>query len=116
MILTLQIIALFFALIMIYFAVLNFRRKELNSKEILSWIVIWVGVIFVVIFPDIARTFSRTFLFARLFDLMVLSGVALAVLLSAKAYLISKKDRKKLEKYVRKEALESSKLKKKNAK
>jgi hypothetical protein len=109
MILTLQVIALFFALVMIYFAVLNFRRKELSSKEFLSWIVIWVGVIFVVVFPDIARTFSRTFLFARLFDLMVIGGVALAVLLSAKAYLISRKGQKKLEKYVRKEVLGEAK-------
>jgi hypothetical protein len=116
MILTLQITALFFALIMVYFAVLNFRRKELNSKEVLSWIIIWIGVMFVVIFPDAARAFSRSFLFARLFDLMVLGGVALAILISAKSYLISRKSEKKLERYVRKEAVENSKLKDKNAK
>ena len=116
MILTLQIIVLFFALVMVYFALLNFRRKELNNKEFFLWIVIWIGVILVVVFPDIARTFSQTFMFARLFDLLVLGGVALAILLSAKAYLISRKNQKKLEEYVRKEAIRKVKPEYKNAK
>jgi hypothetical protein len=98
-----------FSLVMIYFALLHYKRGEINVKEISSWIVIWASVIFITLFPDIARAFSESFLFARLFDLVVLSGVALTIFLSAKAYLISRRNQNKLEDFIRKEAINKSK-------
>jgi hypothetical protein len=109
MIITLQIIALLFSLAMIYFAILNYKRGEINSKEVASWAVIWTAVILIVLFPDIARTFARSFLFARLFDLLVVGGIGLAIFLSARAYVISRRNQKKLEEFIRSEALKNVK-------
>jgi hypothetical protein len=114
MILGLQIIAIFFAFLMIYFAVLHRRRGELDRTEIISWVTIWTVTIFIVIFPDILRAFAKTFFITRLFDLMVVGGFVLMILMVARAYVSTKRTEKKLEEYVRKESLKD--IKKKNRK
>ncbi len=113
MIVVLQFLGVAFALAMIYFALLNYRRGELNTTEIFLWFVIWVAAIIVVVFPDFLRVFSQTFLFARLFDLLVVGALLVVVVMVSKAYLATRRMEKKLEKYVRKEALKNVKEKKK---
>ncbi len=77
MIILLQIIAIFFSLIMVYFAVLHYQRGELEKTEIVSWVIIWAGVLLIAFFPDMVSQFSRQVLVTRLFDLMVLGGFIL---------------------------------------
>ncbi len=113
MIVVLQFLGVAFALVMIYFALLNYRRGELNATEIFLWFVIWVAAIIVVVFPDFLRVFSRTFLFARLFDLLVVGALLVVVVMVSRAYIATKRMERKLEKYVRKEALKNVKEKKK---
>ena len=105
MIIGLQIIALLFAFSMIYFAVLNYKRGEINGVEIAGWLVVWVGTIFVVIFPELLNTFARTFFFARVFDMMVVAGFILVISMVSLAYIKTKKNEKKLEELVRKLSL-----------
>lgn len=114
MILGLQIIALLFAFAMIYFALLHRRRGELDRSEIFSWVVIWLGVILVIVFPEILRKFAQTFFITRLFDLMVVGGFVLVITMVARTYVSTKRMEKKLEDYVRREALKN--VKKKNKK
>lgn len=106
MILGLQIIAIIFAFLMIYFAILHRRRGELDRTEIISWVTIWIVTIFIVIFPEILRTFAKTFFITRLFDLMVVGGFVLVIAMVARTYISIKRMEKKLEDYVRREALE----------
>ncbi|MCK4859755.1 MAG: DUF2304 domain-containing protein [Candidatus Omnitrophica bacterium] len=113
MIVVLQFIGVAFALVMIYFALLNYRRGELNATEIFLWFIIWVAAIIVVVFPDFLRVFSSTFLFARLFDLLVVGALLVVVVMVSRAYIATKRMERKLEKYVRKEALKNVKEKKK---
>lgn len=105
MIIGLQIIAILFSLSMIYFAVLNYKRKEMNRMEILGWMVVWVGTIIVVVFPELLRTFAKTFLFARVFDMMVVGAFILVISMAASAYLRTKRNEKRLEDLVRKLSL-----------
>ncbi|RLC31499.1 hypothetical protein DRH13_02975, partial [Candidatus Woesebacteria bacterium] len=105
MILGLQIIAIIFAFLMIYLAVLHRRRGELDRTEIISWVTIWVVTIIIVIFPEILRTFARTFFITRLFDLMVVGGFVLVIVMVARTYISTKRMEKKLEDYVRRESL-----------
>lgn len=107
MIYLLQILAIIFSLGMIYFALLHFRRNEISSVEMGSWTLVWVLLIVVAFFPDFIRQFARTFLFTRLFDLLVVGGIALCIFMVARAYLTSRRLEKKLEEYVRKEALKN---------
>lgn len=105
MILGLQIISLTFALIMIYFAYLHYRKGDINGFEILFWLIAWIGAILIVLFPEIFRTFAKTISISRPFDLAVVGGFLLVIPLIYFAYVRTKRLEKKLEKYVREEAL-----------
>lgn len=113
MILGLQIIAIIFAFLMIYFAVLHRKRGELDRVEIISWVTIWAVTIFVVIFPEILRTFAQTLFITRLFDLMIVGGFVLVIVMVTKAYMSTKRTEKKLEEFVRDEAFKNAKKKSK---
>ncbi len=114
MILGLQIIAIIFAFLMIYLAILHRRRGEIDRTEIISWVTIWIVTIFIVIFPEILRTFAKTIFITRLFDLMVVGGFVLVIAMVTRTYVSTKRMEKKLEDYVRQEALKN--VKKKNKK
>lgn len=105
MILGLQIIALIFALIMIYFAYLHFRRGEINGLEILFWFIAWIGAIFVALFPEVFRVFSATIAISRAFDLAMIGGFMLVIPIVYSAYIRTKRVEKKLEELIRKDAL-----------
>jgi len=109
MIIGLQIIALLFAFSMVYFAVLHYKRREINGTEITSWLIMWTLAIVVIIFPELLRTFAKTFLVTRVFDLMVIGGFILVISITSVAYIRTKKLEKKLEELVRKEALNKKK-------
>ncbi len=109
MILGLQIIALIFALIMIYFAYLHYRRGEINGFEILFWITAWVGAIFIAIFPEAFRAFSSTIAITRAFDLAMIGGFVLLTPLIYFAYIKVKRLEKKFEEFIRNEALKDLK-------
>jgi len=111
MIIGIQIIAILFAFSMIYFALLNYRRHEIDRVEFTSWVLIWLATVLIVVFPDILRAFATQFLVARLFDIMVVGGFILVIFMVAKTYVRSKKTEQKLEELVRKEALKDIKKK-----
>ncbi len=109
MIIGLQISALIFSFAMIYFAVIHYKKGTLNGTEIFFWIIIWLFTIFAVIFPDLLKLFAKTFHFARLFDMMVIGGFFLIIVLAVKSYITTKKLEKKLEELVRKQTLHDAK-------
>ena len=111
MIVGLQISAVIFSFVMIYFALIHFKKNTLNKSEFIIWGAIWLIVIFIVLFPDVIRAFAREFLFARLFDMLVAGGFILVIALAAKSYITTKKLEKKLEKLVRKNAIKRFKNK-----
>lgn len=112
MILGLQIIALTFALIMLYFAYLHYKRGEINGIEFAFWFLAWCGAIFIVLFPQIFTIFARAIAVSRAFDLAVIGGFILIIPLVYLAYVRTRRLEKKLEDYVREEALRLLKTKK----
>src|SRR4030067_1826855 len=105
MIFGLQILAVVFALVMIYFAYVNFKRKEINRVELSIWVSAWGAASFMVLFPDTLRAFAQTFFISRLLDLLVLGGFVLVITMVAIAYVRTKRIEKKLERFIRQEAL-----------
>jgi len=113
MILGLQLIAIFFGLSLIYLALLNYRRKEIDRSEFVSWTVIWSLTIFVVIFPEILRSFALKFFITRLFDMIVVGGFILVIFMVARIYVKVRRIENKFEEYIRREALKKLKKVKK---
>ena len=109
MILGLQITAIIFSLLMIYFALIHFKKGQLGTAEVVSWFVVWTVTILAVIFPEILREYARRLAISRLFDLMIVGGFILVITMVSSAYLRGKKNEKKIEELVRKEALKGTK-------
>ena len=109
MILGLQIIAVIFALIMIYFAYLHYRRGEMNGLEISFWLIAWIIAIFIAIFPEIFRVFSATIAISRAFDLAMIGGFILVIPLTYISYIRTKRFEKRMEEFVRQNALKELK-------
>lgn len=105
MILGLQIIALIFALIMIYIAYVHYKKGEINGLEIIFWLVCWIGAIGIIIFPESFKVFSGTIAISRAFDLAILGGFILIIPLVYLSHVKTNRLEKKLEDFVRQEAL-----------
>jgi hypothetical protein len=112
MIIGLQIIALLFAFSMVYFAVLHFKRGEINGAEMVSWLLMWSVAIVVTVFPELLRSFAKTFLVTRVFDLMVIGGFVLVISMVAVAYVRTRRLEKRLEELIRKQTLKQSEAEK----
>ncbi len=109
MILGVQIIAIIFSLIMIYFAYLHYSRGELNGIEVLLWYIIWIVTIGIIIFPEFLQTFAKSIAIARVFDLMVIGGFVFVIPIVYLSYIKTKRMERKIEKIVREEALKNIK-------
>ena len=112
MILGLQFIAIIFAMVMVYLAYVNFKRKEINKIETTIWIGAWGIATYMVLFPDTLRGIAQTFFISRLLDLMIIGGLVLVITMVALAYVRARRIEKKLERYIRNEALKGLKNKK----
>ncbi len=113
MILGLQVIALIFALIMIYFSYLHYRKGDINGIEILFWLIAWVGAILIIFFPNIFSAFAKTIAISRAFDLAVLGGFIIIIPLVYSAYIRSKRIEKRVEEFIRQESLKDLEIRKK---
>lgn len=112
MILGLQFIAVAFSLIMIYFAYVNYRKNEINRIEFTAWFVAWALAMVIVLFPDTLRIVAQTFLISRLLDLLIAGGFLLVIIMVSIAYIRTKRIEKKIESFIRKEALKKIQTKK----
>lgn len=109
MIVGLQITGILFALFMIYFALLHFKKGQLNGMEITSWIIIWVLLILIIIFPEIVRTYAISFSISRVLDLLIGGAFIVIFIMVGSAYVRVNKLEKRVEDLVRKLALKEKK-------
>lgn len=101
-----QLIALIFSFLMIYFAWIYLKKRIIRKIEFFSWFLIWSLAIFIIIFPDILRAYAVNVFISRLFDLMVVGGFILVIVLAGVSYIKTRKLENKFEDFVRKKALE----------
>ena len=111
-ILGVQIIASLFAIFMIYVAILHWKRKEINNFEILFWIMLWLGFIFITLFPNILSGLTQLLFFSRVMDLLMVIAFMILAFIGYQNYIANKRMEKKLEDLIRKEALKNVKTKK----
>lgn len=109
MIVGLQIIGILFSLIMVYFALLHYKKGHLNGMEISSWIIIWVLVILIVIFPEVVRLYAMSFAVSRVLDLLIAGAFVVVFIMVASSYVRVSQLEKRIEELVRKLALKEKK-------
>ena len=114
MIVGLQVIALLFALTMLYFTYLHYKRKELEGWEGIFSLISWLGAIFIILFPNIVSFFAEKIAISRAFDLAVIGGFILMIPMVYMSYIKVRRLEKKLEEVIRNESLKSIKNDRKN--
>lgn len=109
MVLGIQIAGFLFGLFMIYYAFLNYKRREFTVKEFGFWLVLWVLFIIIAMFPFVLDPIAKTFSFFRTLDLLVISGLLFLIAIIFHTYTIMKKNQKQLETIVRAIAIKKNK-------
>lgn len=71
-----QLLGIFFGLIMIYLTFYNYKRKGLTKQSLCLWIAIWLGIIVVAIFPTTLYGIMEELSVARTVDFITLTGFA----------------------------------------
>lgn len=105
MIIGIQIIAILFALVMAYLSYTHYKRREFNAREILLWMLFWLGFIFITVFPHSLDFIVHTFQLTRVLDLVMIVGFMVLIALVFRNYVVMDKLAKKLEQLVRSDAL-----------
>jgi hypothetical protein len=107
-----QLLGIIFGLGMIYFTFVKYKRKELGKQEFLMWQLCWSLLILVAIIPSILDPIIVPLNFYRRLDFFVVFGFFALLALGFYNYGITKNLQKKLEKFVRKDAIRKEEEKK----
>jgi hypothetical protein len=100
-----QILAIIFALSMIYMIRIHARKKVIHTNEALVWFGLWLGFILLALFPQLLSGIVGLLHFSRVFDLLTVIAFMVVTVLVVSVYLKQKDYDRKLETLVRKLAL-----------
>jgi len=103
-ILGVQIIAILFAIFMLYVSFLHWKRKDFNGGEIFFWIALWLGFIFITLFPDVLQNITQKLFFTRVMDFLMVAAFMILAFLGFQNHVSNRRMEKKIEELIRKEA------------
>lgn len=109
MILGIQLLGLGFCLIVIYLTYLHYKKNEFKPTEFFSWTILWLGFGFIILFPEIVDFLLKPLHIVRAMDFFMVIGFLVLFGIVFYLYTIVKKNDKKIEEIVRKEALKGLK-------
>jgi len=104
-----QIIGLFFGLFMCFLTFLHYRKNNFGPKSLFSWLFIWISFIFAVTFPGFFYGFMNLLRISRTIDFFVVFGFFFFTVIIFYLFIVVKKTEVKVEKLVRKIALNKKK-------
>jgi hypothetical protein len=101
----LQILCLLFALAMLYWSYLSYKRHLIRVAELVSWMCVWGGVALVVVFPESTTIFLEKLRINRTMDLLVVLGLMVVWIVLFANHLENRRLRRKLQDLVREIAI-----------
>ena len=104
-----QIMGLLFGIFMVYYTFLSFKRKEFKKGEFSVWVILWVLFIIVTVFPNILDPIITSLSVSRKLDFLIIIGFLFLIGIGFSTYILTRKNRKKIENIVRKIALKEEK-------
>jgi hypothetical protein len=108
MIFGIQIIAIIFVALMMYFTFVNYKRKNYGVQSLVLWMVVWIGAILLVSFPKVIYGLMQTLEIQRTADFFTLAGFAFFTVIIFYLYTTVKKNNYKIEQLVRELAMEET--------
>ena len=108
-ILGIQILGALFSLVMIYLSFLHYKRKEYAIESFFFWLILWLGFLFMVVYPTSMDFLIRDVLkFGRRLDFFIVLGFIFIIALMYYNHLIVNSTKRKVEKIIRRIALENA--------
>jgi len=101
-----QVVGIVVGLIFVYLTHLYYKRKEFSVTDLGIWLIIWVSILFGAVFPNLVNRLVDRIGFLRALDLFTIFGFLIIIPILFHLYFIVKRNNKKIEDLVRKEALE----------
>jgi len=108
-----QIIAVLFALFMLYVVNIHRRKLHLSQLEQFGWYALWIAFVFISLFPHLLLGLTSFISFSRVFDLLVVASLMLLTTLVVTNYFLQRDNNRKLEKIIREFALKEANADKK---
>lgn len=102
-----QILALLFALFMVYVVNIHRKKAQLSRVEVSFWLSMWSIFIFVALFPNVLSGLAGALSFSRVFDLLIVIAFMILSWLVFSSYLIQKENSRKIEELIRKQAIDT---------
>ena len=100
-----QIVAVLFALFMIYVVSIHGKKKTLSFTEVSFWCTTWILFAIIAMFPNLLSGISSTLRFSRIFDLLVVAALMVLSVVVFSNYFANKALTQKLETFVRDRAI-----------
>jgi hypothetical protein len=117
MIFGVQILAIVFLALMMYFTFVNYKRKNYGFQSLILWMSVWLGAIILVSVPKTIYGIMQTLEIQRTADFFTLVGFAFFTAIIFYIYTLVKKNSYKMERLVRELAIKDAELsEKKNQK
>ena len=79
MILGVQGFSIFFALVMLYYVYLQFKKKVIDWREFIFWGIIFAGFIIITVIPDTLSIFAEGLNLDRRMDVITIAGMIFLV-------------------------------------
>lgn len=111
MITGIQILGVIFLILMIYLTYTNYKRGNYGPKSLTLWMAVWLAGIFLVTFPSTVYGIMETLQIDRTADFFVVVGFAFFGMVIFYLYIKVRENTEKMEKLVRKLAIEKKKKK-----
>lgn len=113
MILGVQIVGIIFAIVMMYFTYVYYKRKNYGKYSLAMWLILWIGILLIIAVPETVYGIMQTLQIERTADFIVMAGFTFFLIIIFYMYNVIKKVNKKMEELVRKLSIQEQNKKKK---
>lgn len=111
-----QIVAVVFLVLMMYFTYVNYKRKNYGFQSLILWMAVWIAAVVLVSFPTTIYGIMETLQIQRTADFFTLVGFAFIMVLIFYMYSVVKSSSYKVEQLVREMAIENANRKERKKK
>jgi hypothetical protein len=105
----LQVLSVIFGLFMLYVTRIHWVKQHIGAFEFSLWLSVWAIFIFIAVFPQTVGEVAQTFHVTSIFNVLVILSLMLLAYLNFTNRITYRRLEKKLEKMVRKNAIDEKK-------
>lgn len=100
-----NILSLLLSIVLIYSTFLSFKKNYFNIFEMIGWLFIWFGIIYLSVRPDAVDNYIQEAFSISFKDTMLTISLLVLFILNFRIYLKIKQNEKKVDKIIRSVAL-----------